>query len=216
MEENKIEISKTKVVLFILLVVAVLLCIVGYISMQNKYITNLSKHGLDIEYLNNPYVGTKSMTSMDLPESRSILTGGPFKFGENILMSSGVVVSVKNKGYIDDITNGATQIDFLGHEYVDRTKYIALYLTVYNNTDKDYVLTEEDLEIGYYKENKQYFKKSNFVADSKVNIKGIFSLNTISPYTIREGYVFIPVEDKKIDNLYFKILIDNIPVIFRD
>jgi hypothetical protein len=216
MEENKIEISKTKVTLFVLLIISIIACIVGYFNMQNKYITNLSKNNMKIEYLNSAYVGTKSITSVDLPEARSILTGGPFNFGENILLSSGVIVNVENKGYIDDITNGTKQIDFLGHEYVDRTKYVALYLTIYNNTDKNYVIDEKDLEVGYYKEETQYFKKSHYIADSKTNIKGAFSLNTISPYTKREGYIFIPVEDDKIDNFYFKLLIDNIPVVFRD
>jgi hypothetical protein len=93
------------------LVISIIACIVGYFNMQNKYITNLSKNNMKIEYLNSAYVGTKSITSVDLPEARSILTGGPFNFGENILLSSGVIVNVENKGYIDDINNDIDDIE---------------------------------------------------------------------------------------------------------
>ena len=216
MENEKFELSKTKLTLFILLIVMIVVASVSFYQFRNQYNLTLTKNNMQIEYLENKYDNSKAISVVDVPEARNVLTGGPFKFGENILLSSGVIVNVENKGYIDDISNGRVMIDFLGHEYVDYTKYIALYVKVYNNTNIDYILKNEDFEVGYIKEESEHFTKSNFYNnDVTAKLKGIFSLNTILPYTIREGYVFIPIEDTKLNNFYFKLNIDGIPLVFR-
>lgn len=208
------EISKTKVVLFIVFVLSILIMIFAYFHLQNVYIVNLNKNNMKIEYQETNYVNNETTSVVDIPNARSILNGSPFYFGENIMLSSGTIVNVEEKGYIDDITAGEIKVDFLGQEYVDRTKYIALYVTVYNNQNKSINLKQEDFEIGYLSKD-NIFQKAYFKNDSLKKLKGIFSLDTIHPYTKREGYVFIPIEDVKMDNFYFKFEIENVPLIYR-
>ena len=208
------EISKTKVTLFILLVIALISCVIGYINLQHKYIVKLPKNNMTIEYQTDKYENTQTTSVVDIPEARSILEGGPFYFGENIMLSSGTIINVENKGYIDDIKNGRVNVDFLGHDYVDRTKYIALYVTVYNNKNSIISFSKEDFEIGFWEE-KDVLRKRYFNIETLENIKGIFSMTDISPFTKREGYVFIPIKDSKMDNFYFKFTVEGIPVVFR-
>ena len=216
MENEKFELSKTKLTLFILLIVMVVVASISFYQFRNQYNLTLTKNNMKIEYLKEDYVNSKAMSVVEVPEARNVLTGGPFNFGENILLSSGTIVNVENRGYIDDITNGRVMVDFLGQEYVDYTKYIALYVKVYNNTNINHNLKGEDFEVGYVKDGKEYFTKSTFNNEVISRMKGIFSLNTILPYTIREGYVFIPVDDAKLNNFYFKLNIDGIPLVFRN
>lgn len=212
--EEKFEISKFKVGLFLTAILLIVFCLFVFGKMQHKYDIELVKNNMKIEYLDYDFINSETLKVDSLSKARSILKGGPFKFDENIELSSGIIVNVKNKGFIDDITNGEIMVDFMGHDYVDRNKYMALYITVYNNTEDDLILDGTDFEIGY-RDNNMYIKK-NYNDGGLTNVKNIFSLNTISAYTKREGYIFIPIENNKLEDYYFKILINNTPIIYSN
>lgn len=198
-----------RIILVIFLIITIIFSTFFYLNKSE--IVTLTKHKHIGEMYSELYSNDKNVEYTDDSVGRELLTGGPFHFGE-LIKSGDVFVQLESCGYVEGLDN-AKYVDLEGNKIEQQAKYALFHVVVKNNSKNTIPLTLESFAMGYSSSNT--IISTILPNNSKWGkIDKSFAIKDLLPYTERSGYIYFPINEIKLKDLFVKVDVGNVPIIF--
>lgn len=203
--------NKLRIVLIIILIIMGIIFICVYKGNSNNNYTTLHKE----KHFDNIYteivINDEKVKYTDTVSFRENLSGGPYEFKETIKVGD-VLIFADIDGYIEGLTD-TVFTDLNGNKTKDTQKYVRVYVKIINNSNEIINIRNHSFKFGYT-------NNDNVVYETKLpnneiwgKIEQSFAIQDLPAYTQRSGYMYFPINDVKVNNLYLKAETGNIPLI---
>ena len=203
--------NKLRIVLIIILIIMGIISICVYKGNSNNNYTTLHKE----KHFDNIYteivINDEKVKYTDTVSFRENLSGGPYEFKETIKVGD-VLIFADIDGYIEGLTD-TVFTDLNGNKTKDTQKYVRVYVKMINNSNEIINIRNHSFKFGYT-------NNDNVVYETKLpnneiwgKIEQSFAIQDLPAYTQRSGYMYFPINDVKVNNLYLKAETGNIPLI---
>lgn len=202
--------NSLKILLSILLIVVIIISGISVYNSKNR-ITNLKKQSHVGGLYSELQITEEPVKYTDTVSFRENLSGGDYKFEETIRVGD-VFISAKKCGYVEGITDNK-YVNMSGETVVNKNKYALFFVEIVNNSNEIINLDTSSFVMGY---NKNDVMINISLPDNSYwgRVENSFSLNELPQYTRRTGYIYFPITETEFKDLYLKVDVSNVPIIF--
>lgn len=203
--------NKLRLVLIIILIIVGIISVLMYVGNSNNNYTTLHK----VKHFENIYTeivnNDKKVEYTDTVSFRENLSGGPYYFDETIKIND-LLVFAKVDGYLEGMTN-TVFTDLNGNKVRDSQKYVRVFIKIINNSNGIINIRNNSFKLGYTNKDEVIYETKLPNNEKWGKIEDSFAIQDLPAYTQRSGYLYFPINDVKVNNLYLKVITGNAPLI---
>ena len=203
--------NKLRLILVIILIIVGVISILMYVGNSNNNYTTLHKEkhfeNIYTEIVNND----EKVKYTDTVSFRENLSGGPYYFEDTIKVND-LFVFAKIDGYLEGLTD-TVFTDLEGNKVKDTQKYVRVFVKMINNSNETVNIRENSFKLGYTNDNDVIYETELPNNERWGKVEQSFAIQDLPAYTQRSGYIYFPINDVKVNNLYLKVATGNVPLI---
>ena len=201
--------NSLKIILSIILIVVIVVSGIYVYNDKNKY-TILKEEAFAGKLYQDLQINDEVVKYTDTVTFREMLDGGNFKFNETIRVGD-VFITVEKPCYVNGFVD-TEYITLTGGKKKHDSKYARFFVQIVNNSSEEILFTEESFVMGY--ENDIMLETPLTDNSYWGKVENSFGLSKLEAYTRRTGYIYFPINETKLKDLYLKVGVGDIPVIF--